>query len=538
VLLAPSNDGQLHAFDAGLYRGSVEDRRLVGRFDSGTGKELFSHIPRPMLLHTRNMVMLERAPGIDGQLTVDDVFIDPAHSGTPTASDREWRTVAIGAYREGGRGLYALDLTHPDPVQSRSVLNFAGRSDLEFLPVPASGAVPICTALERTLPSGCGRPYPMVLWEFTDSDLGLSWSKVNTGRVRVRAAGQTAAPVARFVAVFGGGLDPADPSRGRHLYMVDVETGRTLWKRAVDGSVPSEPAAVDTDQDGFLDTLYVGTTAGYLYKVDVGTPADLDASSGRVDDVGQWAPFRLFDTGGREIFFRPTVVFDASTGHYAIGFGTGDRSDLWSSPRPGQSGRFYLIVDAGYVEGSTAIAAGPLTESSFQRFAAGSDASGGNFLQTPLDGKLPGWVLELGDDERVVTDALAVSGFLSFTTFDPDRPDLCSFAGSGHVYALLAANGDAVAGGGTERAIAIQGIAGSPIATNAGFNQGDPRSGTDPFEAPGIHDIRASLAALFPADCRFGAFSLNISTSLSGGEMLPLAQIPVCVARKNWTELF
>ena len=64
------------------------------------------------------MVTLEHAPGIDGQLTVDDVFIDPAHSGTPSANDREWRTVAIGAYREGGRGLYALDLTHPDPVQS------------------------------------------------------------------------------------------------------------------------------------------------------------------------------------------------------------------------------------------------------------------------------------------------------------------------------------------------------------------------------------------------------------------------------------
>ena len=537
VLLAPSNDGQLHAFDAGFFRGSVEDRHLVGRFDSGTGRELFAHIPRPMLLHTRNMVTLEHAPGIDGQLTVDDVFIDPAHSGTPTASDREWRTVAIGAYREGGRGLYALDLTHPDPVQSRSVLNFAGKTDLEFLPVAASSAVPTCTALQRALPSGCGRPYPMVLWEFADGDLGLSWSKVNTGRVRVRLAGQTA-PVARFVAVFGGGLDPADPSRGQHLYMVDVETGKTLWKRRVAGAVPSEPAAVDTDRDGFLDTLYVGTTAGYLYKVDVASAGDVDASTGRVDDARQWAPFRLFDTGGREIFFRPTVVFDASTGRYAIGFGTGDRSDLWSRARPGRGGRFYLIVDSGYVESSEAIAAGPLTESSFQQIAAGSGASGGSFLETPLDGRLPGWVLELGDDERVVTDALAVSGFLSFTTFDPDRPDLCSFAGSGHVYALLATNGDAVAGAGAERAIAIEGLAGRPMATNAGFARRDARPGSDPFEAQRIHDIRSSLGGLFPAGCRFGAFSLNISTSLSGGEMMPLAQIPVCVARKNWTELF
>ncbi len=201
VLLAPSNDGQVHAFDAGFFRGSVEDGRLVGRFDAGTGREIFAHIPRPMLRHTRDLVALEHAPGIDGQLTVDDVFIDPAHSGTPAANDREWRTVAIGAYRDGGSGLYALDLTHPDPVQSRTVLSFTGEPDLEYVPVAASSAVPACTALERSLQSGCGRPYPMVLWEFADADLGLSWSKVNTGRVRVRLAGEHRAsrPIRRGV---------------------------------------------------------------------------------------------------------------------------------------------------------------------------------------------------------------------------------------------------------------------------------------------------------------------------------------------------
>jgi Tfp pilus tip-associated adhesin PilY1 len=337
--------------------------------------------------------------------------------------------------------------------------------------------------------------------------------------------------------VFGGGLDPAHASRGQHLYMVDVETGKTLWKRAVLGAVPSEPAAVDTDRDGFLDTIYAGTVAGSLYKVDVRAPGDLDPTTGRVDDGRQWAPFRLFETGGRPIFFRPTVVFDAATGRYAIGFGTGDRSDLWSPSPPGQAGRFYLIVDPGYAEGAAELASGPLTEASFQRIAAGSSASGGNFLAAPVDGNLPGWVLELGDDERVVTDALAVSGLLSFTTFDPERPDLCSFAGTGHVYALLAPNADAAAGGRSERAIAIEGVAGRPMVTNAGFSQRGVRE-SDPFSTPRIHDVRSSLGDLFPADCRFGAFSLSVSTMASGGEVVPLAQIPVCVTRRNWTELF
>jgi hypothetical protein len=64
------------------------------------------------------------------------------------------------------------------------------------------------------------------------------------------------------------------------------------------------------------------------------------------------------------------------------------------------------------------------------------------------------------------------------------------------------------------------------------------RGGDDPFEAPRVNDLRASLRDLFPSDCRVGAFSLDVSTSSSGRELLPLARIPVCVARRNWTELF
>ena len=51
--------------------------------------------------------------------------------------------------------------------------------------------------------------------------------------------------------------------------MVDVETGRAIYKRRLLGAVASEPAAVDTDRDGYLDRVYVGTTAGLMYRVDL-----------------------------------------------------------------------------------------------------------------------------------------------------------------------------------------------------------------------------------------------------------------------------
>jgi Tfp pilus tip-associated adhesin PilY1 len=538
VLLAPSNDGQIHAFDAGFFRGSVESGRLKGRFDLGTGRELFAHIPRPMLAHTRRMTAAAHAAGIDGPLTVGDAFIDPVHDGDPTASEREWRTVAIGGYRDGGSGLYALDVTHPDPVQSRKVTDVFGQAAVEFVPVAASSAVPACNALTRSLPSGCARPYPMALWEFSDPDLGASWSKVTLGRVLVRSSGN-GTPMAKFVAVFGGGLDATGSGRGQFLYMVDVETGRTLWKRPVVGAVPSEPAVVDTDLNGVLDTLYVGTTAGYVYKVDLSLPADLDPASGRVESAGQWRPFRVFDTGGRAIFFRPSVIFDESSGRYAIGFGTGDRSDLWGAPSPGQvGGRFYMIVDPGWSEGAGTLPTDLLDESSFRQIDARGGFTGVNLLSDAATGDQRGWVLRLGDDERVVSDAFAVSGVLTFATFDPDRPEHCSFGGHGRVYSLNATNADPLSGAQGERALAIEGLAGAATVTSAGFSVEGAGQAVDPFASAELQGIRDTLRDLFPADCRFGSFVLDVSATSANRELLALAQIPVCIARRNWTEHF
>lgn len=254
-----------------------------------------------------------------------------------------------------------------------------------------------------------------------------------------------------------------------------------------------------------------------------------------------WAPFAVFDTGGREIFFPPTVVFEGTTGHYALAFGTGDRKDLWSEAVSGDEGRFYVILDQGFQEGVFPLDGGPLEESDFQQIPASDPAVvGGNLLTTPTGLNRPGWVLQLGPDERVVNDALAIAGLLVFPTFDPERPDLCTFGGSGNLYALFTTNADAIGGASETRATPVEGFASEAVVTPAGFSQQDGQGDTvDPFEeAARLQSIRESLMGLMPSDCRFGNFSLNVSTSLSSREVLPIAQIPVCIARKNWTEHF
>ena len=551
VLIAGSNDGQIHGFDAGFFTGSEVGGQLQGEFDSGTGHEIFAHITRPSLQHTADMTTMEHGPGVDGTLLLDDFFIDPFHDGTPVDTEREWRAVAIGSYREGGRGYYALDLTQPDPLEKVAVTNPAGLPDIEWVPEAGTSYVPGCSSFKSSLPSGCGSlPYPAVLWEFDDlcaglpcdddansfPDLGFSWSKPNSGRMLVNVVGETD-PVVKFVAIFGGGLDRANPNLvGNFLYIVDAETGKALYKRALDGAAASEPAAVDTNQDGFIDTIYIGTTAGFMYKVDVSQPADVDDATGRIVDAAQWAPFKIFDTEDRPIFFAPTVTFVAANGTYALAFGTGDRGDLWSQEDPPEAGRFFMILDQGFVEGVAPLDLGPLTEAQFQQIAKTADAASGNFLQAPLGLNQPGWVLQLDDNERVTTEALAISGLLTFSSFTPVVGPLCEYSGNGSLYALLSTNANALRLTGERTLGGIEGLAGRAVVTDQSFSVQTPEGTEDPFSTAEIQGMRQSLMGLMPANCRFANFNLNVGASLANRGQVAIAQIPVCIVPKNWKE--
>ena len=138
----------------------------------------------------------------------------------------------VGGYREGGPGYYALDITQPDVLNSENV------------PQPAGTYIPSC--FDGDSNSDCGnRPYPSVLWEFQDEqsvqvsagifvkmqldedlnnerDLGNSWSKATSGRIRVCTGSCSPDETEdRFVAIFGGGVgpDPFFPRGSSHLVL-------------------------------------------------------------------------------------------------------------------------------------------------------------------------------------------------------------------------------------------------------------------------------------------------------------------------------
>jgi type IV pilus assembly protein PilY1 len=405
-----------------------------------------------------------------------------------------------------------------------------------------------------------------VLWELDDPDLGDTWSSPDLGAIRVREGDRE---VLKYVAVFGGGMDPAGRLResevtlGRMLYMVDVETGAVLYKRQLAGAVPSAPAAVDTDRDGVLDRVYVGTTEGLLYRVDLDVPAAL--GPGGVTDK-RWEPYVIFDTasgtvdGGvfvpdpatrKPIFFPPSVIFSSRLGRYALAFGTGNRENLWAPEQP-TGNRFYLFLDDSDVLDP---ADPPRSEHDLEEVTS-QEGVGRDLLQDLDDGHR-GWYIRLGTapssggldvtGERVLGPATAISGVNVFTTFVPATAadgGLCTRRGASRVYTQLTSNGEEVpmpdggpaSGGGsappecltppcTRQPVEVEGLVSELFLEETG----QPCVGME-----GMAELLKKR--IFPPQCSFASYRWTLSALREDTGMECLAEIPVCVIEKNWKD--
>ncbi len=349
-------------------------------------------------------------------------------------------------------GYFALDITQPDIVGERTT-----NEDITLVPCAAAGCDetstpptefnPTCqdedstglVTASATCPFRINSPpdpipFPAELWSFTDSweveeptdvfttyfldedlvgengrgfpDLADTWSRPVIGQIAMCAVGgANCLPggsdlITKHVAIFGGGMDPEnkdapvpDELRGTYLYMVDIETGRSIYKRRLGtgtGSAPADPAVLDIDRDGIFDVVYMGTTDGFLYKVNL-TPTSgsaypnlvsLDITADQLirdeDDDGEfdgnfetfadastdvsvtdttvivstervtdaaWEPFQILNTEGAPIYFPPTAFFIPELNRFGLALGSGDREDLWSFGTGDPVGKFFVFVD-------------------------------------------------------------------------------------------------------------------------------------------------------------------------------------------------
>ncbi|NJL26418.1 MAG: hypothetical protein HC897_00395 [Thermoanaerobaculia bacterium] len=467
-------------------------------------------------------------------------------------------------------------------------------------------------------------------------DLGETWSRPVVGQVRVcvSATPGTAATkcsptfdaadptsndevTTRHVAIFGGGMDPQQENKyssdgaksGNWLYMVDVETGKVIYKRALIppassvipvGSTPSDPAALDIDRDGILDVVYIGTTAGYLYKVDLaaltstGQVPALETRTHKAHEIlvrpiggvanrfpvpnaalgipevdidvervfaPEWEPFPIIDAGGdidtrRQIFFAPTAFFIRERNQYALAFGTGDRDDLWDR-RDDVGGRFFTFVDENFTRAEFLAGDLPLSETDYAAIGFEAALASRDYLRSPESGFHPGWVMSFtGGNYRTTSQAFVVSGILIFSVYDPDvvpaasGDQLCAYSGESLSFVVYAETADPVAPlsdpdktsplEGRDRYRRIGDFTTAPfIDRTASKNIDKDGTGKDitKVQVELQNKLREAIKSRYPRGSRFNdAYNILIGAFESSTGAQVYATIPVAIFPSDWRE--
>ncbi len=459
ILYTGANDGMLHGVYAGKFETgdnpktpAVKEQVYYTLNETGReGEELFGYIPGFLLTKIKQLPQRISKPFyVDGTPSAGDAWL-PAETDDATTPDKEpeeWTTVLMTGMRNGGDGYLALDITNPD----------AGTGD-------AHG------------------PYPKLMWEFTDSDLGRTWSEPVITRVKIKdqfqgdfcgAANNEGQDTnftngncrEQWVAIFGGGYreagNPNDAtyltkgttgfsSESKSIYIVNLSDGSILAKAVYSSdssnplnemvySIPSQPAVIDSDFDGFADLVYVGDLGGQMWKWDLSEIGKPNSTTGLVS-LDDWPIDRIFfapqASNGhyRNIFFPPSVSL-VGNGSLRLAFGTGERTDLEYATTSGiDENRFYVLQDDNPI-GPDRFKGAPFQEGNLTDITS---------EQTDTDLTDQGFFLVAGDNEKFVTDHLTFAGQVITASYVPDLGAavvLCQPRGDATLYVFAVADGE------------------------------------------------------------------------------------------------
>jgi len=389
VVYVGARDGMLHAFDAGDFRWGdnpctasiVENRGYFQWKDPGdstacktscsvncqqyygTGRELWSFIPANLLPRLKN-----------NYLQGDDrAYVDASPALADVYTNGAWRTVLMAAEGNGGDTVYALDVTDPDA--------------------------------------------PKFMWEFAHPYLFRSRSSPSVAKIGLIYDGGTPKWAAFFVSgkTFDDTLYPsiytidiADGSLVDHIVLDAVQTG---VPDGAGGVLSGQPTLVDSDGNGYVDRLYIGSDKGLLYKINI--PDDPDTVKSSIghciintDFTDQYDASVFDDWHYQPIYGSPTVV---SSNHVDITgqmgydirifFGTGD------SP--------YYDEDINFGN----------TRYLFYAYRDTAAKGGCDDSQVALD-----WFYELPIGHRIYASAFASAGNIYFGTSTGDTEDPCDIS--------------------------------------------------------------------------------------------------------------
>jgi len=448
LIVAGANDGQLHAFR------------------TADMNEVWSFIPPNLLTKLKNMTHTSHPTSqshqyfVDGPVTVADVWLG---SGTGTGKDAgSWKTLLVFGLGRGGTSYSWSSSAYCD-----AGINATYSSTYQYY--CGYHALDLSDELN-----------PTYLWHlnFTSAAnrdaqapyLGDPWSKMMPGRVRIKEGGQE---VEKWVGFVGGGYNAADCAgggscelRGKGFYVVDLANGNILWSynrgndTTMDYSIAAPPAIVDTDNDGFIDTVYIGDLGGSMWRFkfclssempDCGIPG---SGAGTVWSGGRF--YRASSGNIRPIFTSAAVSKDSS-GNLWVYWGTGDKTDPTAA---NAQERFFGVKDND--------------RSSTYTFSDMDNLTSANQTYNPARGV--GWALNLaGGGEKVLADPTVFGGVVYFTTYVPaagNNP--CEQGGDAYLYALKYTTGGGALSSGERRMGVGSGIPSAPVLSLGPGSGGTP----------------------------------------------------------------
>ncbi|MEC9328842.1 MAG: PilC/PilY family type IV pilus protein [Pseudomonadota bacterium] len=405
VVYVGGNDGMLHAFDADS--GEEIMAYVPGNLYSSTIYGGYHQLTDPNFEHTSIYV--------DGTPYVSDAYIR-----TRSITSESWRTVLIGTEADGGRGLFALDVTNPSGFSEST-------------------------------------PKNVVLWEFSNADddhLGKTFSRptvalLNNGRWAVitgngpedTAVDGTAGDAQLFIIYFDGGLDGSWTKNEDYLRIT------TTVGKQTDRNGLFTPALIDLDGNGTMDRAYAGDLKGRMWAFDLSS-----------SDQTQWAVAHrnkkpLFKgkknqpiTTQPEVIRHPTIKGEGvSAPNLMVLFGTGQFLRTADNTLQHKQS-YYGVWDRGFEEGN--LRRGDLMK---QKFLV-NDVSTRKRVLDPLrepnyeasegGARQYGWYIDLpSTGERVNALPLVRGNEIHFNTIIPEASICATGGGTGWEMAIDTNNG-------------------------------------------------------------------------------------------------
>jgi len=427
VIVVGANDGQLHAIIA------------------GSGEESWSFIPPNLLpklkdlAHTSHPTSLSHQYFVDGLITVADVWFAPLpeKDGTEKA-DTDWKTLLMFSEGKGGT---------PN-LWSSSTSCDSGFSEIyDAVNYPYYGGHycfditdPLSPVYKwRINPTAVDAPY-----------LGDPWARIIPGRVVIEGK-------EKWVGFMGGGFNASewkkvgDDTRGKAFYVIDLENGNILWSYthadaiadglAMNYSIPSPPAIVDTDNDSFIDTVYIGDLGNNMWRFKFCQAAD-----GTGCKTTDWSGTVLLDSSTgeiRPIYTTPAVARDLSSNLWVY-WGTGDKQEPTAA---NAQEKFYAVKDNDLTATRELSDLENITSGTY------SGVKEGYYINLP------------GSGEKILSSPTVFGGVVYFTSFIPDQSgDPCAYGGDAILYGVNHVTGAGVLTPEGDRSMVIgSGVSTAPV---------------------------------------------------------------------------